>query len=238
MSGEDRDLLAGEYVAGLMSPEAEQAFARRLTRDKALAALVEDWRARLAPLDDTAAAEPAPPALWDRIAASAAAAPAPARAAPRRAPWRFRSGWWESLAFWRGAGLAAASAAALLLVALGVQTWRAERTPTMVAVLLSDAARPVAVVNTFEDGRVELVPLAAIEVPQGRALEIWTMWDKALGPKSIGVIPRAETTPLRLDRVPLAPDQFFAISIEPAGGSPTGAPTGPVVAQGVTNTAL
>ena len=41
----------------------------------------------------------------------------------------------------------------------------------MVAVLL-DGNRPGAVVHAFADGRVVLVPLTAINVPAGRALEV------------------------------------------------------------------
>ena len=95
-----------------------------------------------------------------------------------------------------------------------------------------------AVVNTFADGRVEMVPLQNIAVPEGKALEIWTLWDRAVGPRSVGLIDRARTTPLRLDQMPLGKDQLFEITIEPATGSPTGRPTGPIVAKGTTSQAL
>lgn len=92
--------------------------------------------------------------------------------------------------------------------------------------------------NTFADGRVELLQLQDIGVPQGRALEIWTLWDRAAGPRSVGVIDRARAVPLRLDKLPLGADQLFEITVEPATGSPTGRPTGTIVAKGLTTRRL
>ena len=100
---------------------------------------------------------------------------------------------------------------------------RAKRQPVMVAVLLTEASVAAAVVHTFADGRVEMLPLQTIDVPEGKALEIWTLWDRAVGPRSVGLIDRARTTPLRLDQLPLGRDQLFEITIEPATGSPTAA---------------
>lgn len=104
----------------------------------------------------------------------------------------------------------------------------------MVAVLLTDTNIAAAVVNTFADGRVELLPLQDIGVPQGGALEIWTLWDRAVEPRSVGLIDRARAVPFRLGNLPLGADQLFEITIEPATGSPTGRPTGPIVAKGLT----
>ena len=59
-----------------------------------------------------------------------------------------------------------------------------------------------AVVNAFADGRVELIPLTDINVPEGRALEIWTLWDRAVGPRSVGLIDRARSVTLNLRDLP------------------------------------
>src|SRR4030095_7907555 len=93
--------------------------------------------------------------------------------------------------------------------------------------------RPGAVVNAFANGRAELVPIEAVDVPPGRALEIWTLWDRARGPVSVGLIDRARTVRLNLENLPTpAPNQLFEISLEPAGGSPTGRPAGPALMKG------
>jgi anti-sigma-K factor RskA len=116
---------------------------------------------------------------------------------------------------------------------------RASRAPVLVAVLLTDASRPAAVVNAFADGRIELIPLDTIPVPPGKALEIWTLWDRARGPVSVGLIDAARRVNLRLEGLPTpGPNQLFEITLEPATGSPTGRPTGPILMKGTTSATL
>lgn len=237
----ERDSLAGEYVLGLIEGTEFSAAERRHERDRGFAASVEAWRGHLAAIDATATPIVPPADLWSRIeagvAASAAAVPA---AMPRSAPsarGRFAD-WWDSLFVWRGAAFAGAMATLLLAIGLFGALDRARRQPVMVAVLLTDASVAAAVVHTFADGRVELLPLQSIAVPEGKALEIWTLWDRAVGPRSVGLIDRARTTPLRLDNLPLGKDQLFEITLEPATGSPTGRPTGPIIAKGTTSQRL
>jgi anti-sigma-K factor RskA len=124
--------------------------------------------------------------------------------------------------------------------ALTYATREAFRKPVYVAVLVKDDTRqPGAVVNAFADGRVEMIPLTDINVPPGRALEIWTLWDRNVGPRSVGLIDRAQTVRLNLDKLPpTGPDQLFEITLEPAGGSPTGRPTGPILFKGTTSRPL
>jgi anti-sigma-K factor RskA len=105
--------------------------------------------------------------------------------------------------------------------------------------MLTDANEPAGIVNILADGRAELLPLRGIEVPAGRVLEIWTLWDRARGPVSLGTLASARSVPLRLDHLPrTSRDQLFEITLEPAGGSPTGRPTGPILMKGTASTAL
>ncbi len=237
---QDSDALAGEYVLGLVEGTDRTVLEQRIEREPALAASVESWRGHLAAIDATARPIPPSPGLWPRIEAEIAAI---LPAAERGRAKAMKAGntladWWNSLFVWRGAALAGALAAILLAFGLNGALDRARRQPVMVAVLLTEASVAAAVVNTFADGRVEMVPLQNIAVPEGKALEIWTLWDRAVGPRSVGLIDRARTTPLRLDQLPLGKDQLFEITIENATGSPTGRPTGPIVAKGTTSQAL
>lgn len=236
----ERDALAGEYVLGLVEGADRTALEQRIEREPALAAAVESWRGHLAAIDATARPIPPSPGLWPRIEAEIAVVLPAAERGRLKAlkAGKTLADWWNSLFIWRGAALAGALAAILLAIGLNGALDRAKRQPVMVAVLLTDANVAAAVVNTFADGRVEMVPLQNIAVPEGKALEIWTLWDRAVGPRSVGLIDRARTTPLRLDQLPLGRDQLFEITIENATGSPTGRPTGPIVAKGTTSQAL
>jgi anti-sigma-K factor RskA len=236
----DRDALAGEYVLGLVEGTDRERLEQRIAREPALAASVESWRGHLAAIDATARPIPPSPGLWARIEAEIASilpAAERGRAKAVKAGGTL-SDWWNSLFVWRGAAFAGALAALVLAIGLNGALDRAKRQPVMVAVLLTDANVAAAVVNTYPDGRVEMVPLQNIAVPAGMALEIWTLWDRTVGPRSVGLIDRARTTSLRLDQLPLGKDQLFEITIEPATGSPTGRPTGPIVAKGTTSQAL
>jgi len=234
--------LAGEYVLGLLEGQERDAAERRQNSEPAFAAAVESWRRHLAALDATATPITPSADLWPRIEAAIAGLAQSATAAVRSGqvatgPSRLAE-WWNSLFVWRGAAFAGALATILLAVGLVSALDRARRQPLMVAVLLTDTNAAAAVVHTFADGRVEMLPLQSIDVPAGKALEIWTLWDRAVGPRSVGLIDRARSTPLRLDNLPLGNGQLFEITLEPATGSPTGRPTGPIIAKGTTSQRL
>jgi anti-sigma-K factor RskA len=231
MTDSDDKTLAGEYVLGLLEGAAQLDAERRLASDPTFAGAVEAWRVRFGAFDDTAELQPASDELWRRIEVGV---PAVARRAAREpTAWtRF----WNNLAALRATALGASLAALLLAVGLGFAIRAATQQPTMVAVLL-DGTRAGAVVHAFADGRVVLVPITSINVPPGRALEVWTLPSRERGPVSVGLMNQARTLQLSLkDLPPPGPDQLFEITLEPATGSPTGRPTGPVLFKG--NTAL
>lgn len=243
MSPAERDRLAAEYALGLLEGQDAARAEVLFETDAAFTTAVTRWAAHLAEIDRSAPELQPATVLWERIGAGLGPAVAPPPAVqPRRASSSTRSVWealWSSIGFWRPAGLVAACAALILAVGLAASIRSASRAPVLVAVLLTDASRPAAVVNAFADGRTELIPLDAIAVPPGKALEIWTLWDRARGPVSVGLIDAARRVTLRLDGLPApAPDQLFEITLEPASGSPTGRPTGPILMKGTTSTAL
>jgi anti-sigma-K factor RskA len=240
MTPDERDRLASEYVLGLLEGEERRTAERLLGSDRAFERAVEQWRLRFVELDLTAPPAEAHPGLWDRIDRSLGPKPVPAPD-PMSGPGR-RGGLaalWRNLPFWRAVGLAGAFATLALAIGFGFFAARQAQQPILVAVLLTDANRPAAVVNAFANGSAELIPLESIAVPSGRALEIWTLWDRTRGPVSIGLIDEARRVRLRLEHLPRpAPNQLFEITLEPATGSPTGRPTGPVLMKGTTSTTL
>ncbi|TIT10440.1 MAG: anti-sigma factor, partial [Mesorhizobium sp.] len=68
----------------------------------------------------------------------------------------------------------------------------------------------------------------------GKDFELWMIEGKD-PPVSMGVIPAGQTAHMTISpsvQEKLAQGAVLAVSVEPAGGSPTGQPTGPVVAAG------
>ena len=141
---------------------------------------------------------------------------------------------WNNLNFWRFGGFAAAAAAIVITMGLGSQLQQARSAPVLVAILQSPDNQTAAIVNAFADGRTELVPLTSFTVPDGKVLEVWTLWDRQIGPRSVGLLQAMSSSRLKLDNLPLGANQLFEITLEPAGGSPIGRPTGPVLAIGRT----
>lgn len=235
-TSEELDLLAAEFALGtLEGAEMSRAEALELA-DPAFRSLLSGWRAQFAALDETAAPLTPAPQLWDRIEAGVAEK-IPAASARRTAletPTRWMDQIWASLGFWRPLGMAGALASLMLAAALGVALNRGLPAPIYVAVLNTGDGKAAAIVNAFADGTVELIPLDRIDVPQGRIIEVWTLQTRERGPVSIGRMDQAKRMKLDLKDL-LRPDanHLFELTLEPAGGSPTGKPTGPILMKGL-----
>jgi anti-sigma-K factor RskA len=229
----DDKALAGEYVIGVIEGDAKTAVEQRIAGDAEFAREVESWRARFAVFDDTTDTQAAGDALWRNIESGVSAS-----AASEPAPPSLWSRFWNNLPALRAAALGTSFAALLLAIGLGFALRAAYQQPTMIAVLV-DGNRTGAVVQAFADGRVVLMPLTEINVPAGKAIEVWTLPSRERGPVSVGLMDRARSLTLSLKDLPAPkPDQLFELTLEPATGSPTGRPTGPVLFKGNTAQAL
>ena len=240
----EHERLAAEYVIGLLDGDERRSAERLAENDPEFQDAVAQWQARLAELDATAAPVLPGDELWSRIETGLDGAPAPLRVedpAPAviPSPHAAFAALWRSLPFLAHHRHCRRLASLLLALGVGLLATRAAREPVLIAVLLTEQNRPAAVVNAFANGNAELIPLEAIPVPPGQALEIWTLWDRARGPVSIGLIDQARTVRLNVGNLPqTGPNQLFEITLEPATGSPTGRPTGPVLMKGTTSIAL
>lgn len=234
MTETEKEALAAEFALGLLDTAQTARCEALAVEDADFAARVEAWRRNLIEIDMAAIPEPPPDALWHRIEAGmAGAGSAPSPRARAKTTTNWLSGLWSYLPAWRAAGLAAMAACLVLAIALTMQIRSIARTPVLVAVMMSDQSRPLALVNTFRDGRAELVPLEALSAPAGKSLQVWTLWDRARGPVSVGLLEAMRSMKLTVDGLPEPiPNQLFEVTLEPAGGSPTGRPTGPILMKG------
>jgi anti-sigma-K factor RskA len=241
MLAEDADLLAAEYVLGVLDAQELRAARRRIRTDRAFADEVAAWEGRFAAWFAAFESVPAPADAWQRVQRSLGwTAPQPARDAAPPAP---RGSFWRGLAL-GGFALASVCAVALLLTLRRppeqlpapppvVESRMVE--PDMVASISADDGRAMLVASIDSDtGAMTLAPAGDMDVPAGSAAELWLIPADGT-PRSLGVFdPRSAgrmVVPESL-RGGLAADALLAVSIEPAGGSPTGLPTGPVVAKG------
>lgn len=228
------ELLAMELALGLLDGAARTAAEARRATDPGFAALVRSYEDSLLPLAESLDPAPPPPALWERIEAAVAADSRVATPAPPAAP----TPWWDRLPLWRGA------TAALAALSLALLVTRPEPVPPapaprpagalLAATLASEAGRPL-VTAALDPDRAAVV-VAPVDDPalDGRVPELWLI--PADGrPRSLGLMDLGGTRRITVPATVLqlvAEGAVLAVSLEPAGGSPTGLPTGPVVATG------
>ena len=244
MSIVDKDLpeLADEYVLGLLEPDEAREVDDRLASDAALADTIAKVRERYLALDDTASSVVPSPELWQRIqAAIASGAVAPTGQPPRTtaasrttARGRARGSTGERRSG-RGARLAAITSLAaslVLAVALGWALFLRPE-PAVVAALVDDEGEVVALIESSPDNQVQVTLLDDVVLGTDRVLQVWTKPDPDGPPVSLGTIERVASETLKLAGYPPpSDDQLYEITIERAGGSPTGLPTGPIVGKG------
>jgi anti-sigma-K factor RskA len=208
---ENLDLLAAEYALGTLGGRARRSFERRMARDPFVAQRVRAWEDRLAPLAlRQAPVEPAA-AVWDAIA--------------RRTASESRSRGWRA---------SAAAIAAVLLLGIGWLLWQDLRPlePQASAVVATEVGAPLWRVTLAADSAyLEVEAIGEVRYPDDRARELWALPGDA-APVSLGLLPASGRVRLALDerqRAALALAANVAVSDEPVGGSPTGAPTGAVL---------
>jgi anti-sigma-K factor RskA len=227
---EDYDLLAGVYVLGVLDAAESQTVEALAAREETVAAFIEEWQNRLAPLALVVPPVPPPDSLWPRIAASVGgftepeAPPASVGAEVVRFPRRT----WDSPRVWRAATAAALALAAVFAGIAFLQ--RPAQAPQFVAALApASAPAPAFLAETQPDGSILVRPLGPVAVENGKDLELWALPQGATRPVSLGVLPAiGRHVPGDLAH---ASTQLM-ISLEPQGGSPTGQPTGPVLYAG------
>lgn len=205
MTEEDRNALAGEYMLGLLEG-AEFAQAQALlTTDPDFALAVRHWERRLLPIVEEIAPATPPARVWANIAA-ATAPTAPAKTRGRR--------------FWlfSGGGLAVLTAVVLLI-----------------ALPVSHPGHDIATMQIADGGRftvrqtrdaLQITPVS-VTLPADKVAELWVILPHQ-APRPAGLFTSGQSVSISLPNAPAG--LVLAVSVEPLGGSPTGAPTGPVIA--------
>lgn len=223
---------AAEYALGVTTAEQRREAERRIASDPAFAGLVNAWDERFAPLIDAIPEKTPPRVVWMRIAAQLGLAPAKPTA-------------WGNINLWRGAtaafGVAAAAAVVVLLaypktVVTPVPTPPAptqDASLTSVGLLKGEEG-PASFVVTLDraNRRLTIAPISGAS-PTDRTFEMWVL-PQGQNPISLGVMDGKQVVTIDTDKL-IGPDgtrATLAVSVEPLGGSPTGLPTGPVVASG------
>ncbi|KAA0699348.1 anti-sigma factor [Neorhizobium sp. P12A] len=221
--GRSRDeVLAGEYVLGVLSLEDRQKVEKRMRSDRQFAAIVTRWEQNLSGFNEE----------YESIVPSAAVFPK----IEQRIFGEYRAGGnlWNSLLLWRVVALAS------LVFAAGVVIFNANLIkpqqggkPLVAALSAQNSAIALMASYNAQSGKLRVTPVASGQ-PEEKSLELWLI--KGSDPAiALGVLPQTGEGELAIPqniRGQISEGDVLAVSIEPFGGSPTGKPTGDVVASG------
>lgn len=214
------ELIAAEYALGVLAGAERTDAERRIARDPGFARLVVAWEERLTPWAAEIAEAAPPPALWDRIADALPAAPVA------------KPGIWQSVKLWRALTFTTGAVAAACIGAL-FYIGNIAPQPPLIATIDGGGHHHFVATLDGARGSIAVVP-AAYAADATRVPELWLI--PADGkPRPLGLLhaDRPVTLTISPDLLPHATrDAVLAVSLEPQGGSPTGQPTGPVIASG------
>ncbi len=218
----DDELLAAEYALGVLDDTARRAAAARAAREPVFAALVAAWEERLTPWAGALEEVPPPARLWTDIAADL----------PAQTPTPRHPGLWWDLTFWRGLTLVSGVIAAACLAAL-VYVGVPQAPPPLIASIEGGGHRHFIATVDPQHGTMAVLPASFAAVP-GKVPELWLI-PPGGKPQSLGLLPLSHMITIAIPPNLIAdakPKSVLAVSLEPPGGSPTGQPTGPVIATG------
>ncbi|HUU73466.1 MAG TPA: anti-sigma factor [Burkholderiales bacterium] len=226
-----RERLAAEYVLGTMPERARRRFEAQMKLSPVLRALVSEWEVRLTPMA-TAVPDVTPPRrVWRAIQ----------KRIHGERPNNRAVAWWNNLEFWR----ATTGLATIALITMGFFLSVAIEPPVtdtnMMVVVMDDThTNAPAMTVSWEPGRkkqkmLRLRVIGHAEMAPDTAWELWMLPARGQTPVSLGLITTHE-----LQTLPVPPQLGNSIddawglgmTVEPAGGSPAGEPTNPMLYMG------
>lgn len=237
---DNANLRYAEYVLGVLDADARAEVAHEVLTNEQAATAVALWEHRLLPLNEDVAPSDPPHYVWARIQNTLQLDVPTSRQDTTTRPHL-----WNNLRVWQWLGLGTSVVAAACLVLLLLPSHRASlpvRTaiPYMASTITqSDGHIGWTAMLDLQHARMVVVPVTPQTLTQGRAPELWLI-PEGKKPIAVGMIDSRVPTTLMLSAAQLAqlgPNAALAVSLEPMGGSPTGQPTGPVIAKGTISAA-
>lgn len=227
-----RELLAGEYVLGLLSDGARGRLERLSVEDGRLRAALVSWEEKFCAWNLALKPLAPPPSVWRKLQAQIKT--------DERARQEPVTGF-SLKGLWSGAAVLATAFVLVVGVFIGRSLVKppAQTVPAAssnyVAVMSAPKGPPRWLITVHpQNGRVDMNALANNTPPAGKSYQLW-MLPGTGKPISLGLMNSTGSAHETLSPEMLAAltkAKGLAISIEPAGGSPTGQPSGPVVYTG------
>lgn len=224
-----QDMLAAEYILGTLHGRARLRFEYYMTLIPALRISVQRWSEKLHGLD--AALKPVIPkkCVWKNI--------------EHRLGFSKKQNWlvslFNSLSFWQVSSALTAGLAILMMTYI-VITPTLEQEPQYITIINNKQAQSswLVAVNLKTES-LQIKSVHAQNIAPSKSFELWLLPAAKKAPISMGLIPASGKSDIKLSgkllsilKQSLDSAVGMAVSLEPKGGSTTGAPTGPILYQG------
>ncbi|HDS1696533.1 MULTISPECIES: anti-sigma factor [unclassified Pseudomonas] len=221
---DERDQLIAEYVLGVLSADERAQVEAMAAQDPKAQAAIAAWQSHFACwLDELPEASP-PEHVWQAIEEQLF--PVSGQQV------RERPAWWRGLGFWRWTS--AALAAGLLVSMITLLQPPSPTPPAMLARLEQSDGNTLFAATVQAGGTSVLFIPTRTTTWQYRSAQVWLIGGDGTA-HSLGLLPANVATALVVPSElasALTAGAVLAVSLEPPEGSPTGLPTGPVIAQG------
>lgn len=230
------DALAAEFVLGTLPDAERRAVNVRRRDDQQLDAAIQRWEQRLSPMLDAVPPVAPPKTLFNQITSQIADrthARRDASVIPLDQHLKTVSSKTRSWKFATAASSAIAASLAGFIIVSGPAS--KPMSPKYVAVLQEESTSPAFLMSIDMKSHMCAIKTVISPPSSDKSYELWMVHKSWSKPRSLGLVAQndMEMMPMSPDIEPdLYMDATFAVSLEPAGGSPTGQPTGPVMYAG------
>lgn len=220
------DALCGEYLLGTLRGAARRRFERALREEPQVALRLLRWEHLFAPrYSEMIGMEPSP-SLWKRLDHELQLS-------------RYRPRWYRRLGFWRA--WAAATTFALftvMAVQVPLTTWFPAELVEIARLESTDKGVTLYAELSKDQRTLRLRTPRPVIAGPAQSYELWLLPVGGGAPLSLAVLGALDASLSLPERqaAALRTGARLAVSVEPAGGSPTGAPTGPVILIGEVRT--
>lgn len=211
--------LAAQYVLGTLRGPARRRFERLCHQDAVALTAVRHWEDHFVDLAGAITPVRPPAAVWRGVQQRLRHDTASRREG--------MPGWWSRTQWAIAAGVAMVAVVAISWLLLS-------QPPAQLVAMIADQQHTqlwrIEATSARQELRIET--FAALQPDANHAYELWALPKSGAAPVSLGLMPQGGKRALQLNeaqRLALASAGKVAISLEPQGGSTTGAPTGPVL---------
>lgn len=210
--------LAAEYVLGTLRGQARVRFQKLQLRHPEIKQVTHQWENHINSLGEQLKPVSPDPIVWEKVVARLDGV-SPKTAASNVVKLQKRANWWRSTTIF------AAAASILLAVLMLNPQAPTVFSPDRLTVVQNAENKPLWLIEVF----TQTIDIKATELVEAKTLNDYQLWmvpSNGNAPISLGLLPQTGQASLakvsQFDSLDIA---ALAVSIEPLGGSPTGAPS-------------